>query len=509
MPTNLRILLTGGAFWAAGLLPAAPAQAQIGGLLKKAQTTLNEGVKVDASLGRAKAGKAAETDGAEASAKPAATADKDYDRWVYDRAYAARDLLRTAQNAAKHAELAATLDLPATLATLQKKGKPGNPTRDYDYKTLLSFQDTYTKLFEEEVKPYANQLIEKAYQLKARSPKEAISQLEEASTLSGAALRSLPDYQPAQALKQDVDKALASIGGSYYAGVYTSPFHKQNAGKVLFSKSPIIIGKENPAQFTTQFAATDKIYAVAYLKGSIKDLAGGETKANYQYSVDGAPLERIDFRHNAEDLAKSYYLIEILPAPEHATHTVDAPAWAEALGSLSPRPHQLKIELTAPGYWGEPFAGGSISLDLSNANPEQLKATAAKAAAHAKASYVNPTKVPEEFGRASRAFQDPQLSAANLKAAIEREWSCKVLKLVIEPEGSDWHIDKNNLGLPTKKVTNGHAHVLYKDADGNCRYVVHLGFRRDYEGGDSYGPVQVGNGYGTSSNGDIDCAKIK
>jgi len=505
MKTSAKNCLSG-ALLAALYLTATPAQAQLGGFIKKAQAKLSEGVKIETSTGSNPASSAAEGD---ATTKPAATPDQDYERWVYDRGYAAKEIMRTAQSPDRHAELARSIAYPATLATLKKKGKPSNPSRDYDYKVLMNFGTDYTKLFEEEIKPYANQLIEQAYKTKARSPKDAVELLEQANTLTSAVLVSLPDYGPAQALNQDAAKALASVGGAHRAAVYTSPWHQQNAGKVLFSKQPIVVGKENPAQFTTQFAASDKIYAVAYLKGTLKELAGGDTKANYQYSIDGGSFERIDFRHNAEDLDKSYYLIEILPAPEQARHTVDAPAWAEALAALSPRSHQLKVELTAPGYWGQPFASGEIGLDWSAANAEQLRATAAKAAAHAKASYVNPTKLPEEFARPSRAFQDPLLSAANLKAAIERDWSAKVIKLVIEPEGSDWHIDKNNLGVPTKKVTNGHAHVLYKTADGACHYVVHVGFRRDYEGGGTYGPVQVGNGYGTSSAGEIDCAKVK
>ncbi|BAC88210.1 hypothetical protein [Gloeobacter violaceus] len=44
------------------------------------------------------------------------------------------------------------------------------------------------------------------------------------------------------------------------------------AGKILFSREPIVIGSENPAALTHRFSSKDNIYGVAYFAKSIREL---------------------------------------------------------------------------------------------------------------------------------------------------------------------------------------------------------------------------------------------
>ncbi|MBW4698124.1 MAG: hypothetical protein KME03_09560 [Aphanocapsa lilacina HA4352-LM1] len=44
------------------------------------------------------------------------------------------------------------------------------------------------------------------------------------------------------------------------------------AGKILFSREPIVIGSENPAALTNRFSSKDNIYGVAYFSKSIRKL---------------------------------------------------------------------------------------------------------------------------------------------------------------------------------------------------------------------------------------------
>ncbi|GAB4039463.1 hypothetical protein [Spirosoma gilvum] len=476
-------------------------QAQLGGFIKKAQDKLKSGVSI--STGSASTAPEKQPQGASS-----VSADQDYDRWIKDKSFIGRDLLRLSDSPSQYLTLAKTLDYGQTIQTLKKKGKPANYNVLSEYNRLLEFDNQYTQYFESDLKGYLNRELEEAFRQKVNSPTQALKTLERISPYAEAVTLILPNYEAAKALKNDIDKAYNSLNEQHGKSIFTSDFHRQHAGQILFSKSPIVVGKEKADQFATAFTSKDHIYAVAYLKGTIQELAEGNLGASYRYYVDGNMKDRIDFKHNKEDMVKSVYAIEILPEPNQANHAIDAPGWAEALAILSPRSHQLKVEFISPGTFGDPLASGEITLDLSGMNPDELRKNAALAAQHARSTYVNPTEIPDDFKKVSGRFQDPALSAANLTAAIERDWKVKVLKLVVEPDGTDWHIDKNELGLPTKKVTNGHAHVLYKDNLG-CHFVRHLGFRRDYAGGGTYGPVVAGNGYGTSEAGDLNCDKIK
>ncbi|NJO89947.1 MAG: hypothetical protein HC831_14095 [Chloroflexia bacterium] len=107
-------------------------------------------------------------------------------------------------------------------------------------------------------------------------------------------------------------------------------------GKFLFSDRPIVVGEEDPAQFKTEFAPTDKIYSIAYLKGSIKDLTKDDKIGNYKLTIDGGNSQYISFGHNPEDMGLGYYLIEIVPHTDKAIHGLDCKEFAKSWAVYHP-----------------------------------------------------------------------------------------------------------------------------------------------------------------------------
>ena len=50
--------------------------------------------------------------------------------------------------------------------------------------------------------------------------------------------------------------------------VYTSAFHKEHAGEIVFSNAPITATQENAANMKSAFTANEKIYGMMYFPGT-------------------------------------------------------------------------------------------------------------------------------------------------------------------------------------------------------------------------------------------------
>jgi len=301
--------------------------------------------------------------------------------------------------------------------------------------------------------------------------------------------------------------------------IITSDFHRKNVGKILFSKTPITIKKENPTQFTKNFVATDKIYAVVYLPQSIGKLTNKEASAagKYTYLVDNkqdndGESGTIEFTHNDEDLDKGFYLIEIIPDVDKAYHGLDPVEWAEALGKMSKRKHTIEIGF-ATGY-DDPFALGTLELDWTNADVAKLKENAQKASSSAQDNYArNVATLPAWFATEQNyVFKDPQLSQANMKAMLKRAWAKKgnieIVKIIVASStfDGDWTVEKDSYGLPKSKSTWGNIGVVYKAPDGWCYYTTKVHFYRTYTGGGTYGEAKF---LDSGAHHKIDCSRTK
>jgi len=407
----------------------------------------------------------------------------------------------------KQIEGAKLLDYPNMLKTLEEKkaavaasipGYKVNDAKDYGAK--------FTNVFINELKPAINSRIEESFKNNGKYDKIASNKMIEAYGLMEVAYLIIPENTDVLALKKDVDMAYDKILKPYYAKVYTSDFHKQNIGKILFSDKPIVIGKENPAQFKAAFGPNDKIYAVAYLNYRYIDHKNGGNTAAYKVSIDGNNAGFISFTHNTGDELLSYYLMEIVPDPSTAYHSLDPQEFGKILSGLSPRKHTLEI-----GYGGEynqTLAVGSADLNYEGFDGAAIKANNELAAKNAQSNWIKNIKLPEEFKGAGHKFKDPALSNENMKKICLSSISNiqQIYKIVVLGDGTaeDYHLFKNNLDIPTHMQTKPKVIICYKLKDGSC-YYNDIEFRKDYIGGGKYGNPELLEGYKVK----IACENIK
>lgn len=393
----------------------------------------------------------------------------------------------------KHNEGAKKLDYANAVARLKTDGKM--LMTDRRYSEVMNYGKSYLAVYTEVIKPQVNKTIEDAYTAKAGNKNLAIGTARKAQLMAEAAALILFDNEDAKQLLADADKALNDIGGEYYSKLYVSDFHKKNVGKILFSTRPIIPGKEDPSQFVTTVSGTDKVYAIAYFNGKIKDL--GEV-ISYKINIDGNSNQTEQFNPNESDLEHSYYSVEVIPDPKVAVHQFDAVQFARVLSTLSPRRHVMDFELVF-GF-GQYSVSGKLNLDWSNANGDAILANSETALKNAKDNKARNMKLPEYFFKPSKSFTDPDLTPQKIKAAIlaNGDYSDnikQIKKIVIGDKRfeslGDWIIRKNDLGIPTHKECNREIYILFEGKDGWCYFSDRIEFRKDYSGAGSYGETRL------------------
>jgi hypothetical protein len=388
----------------------------------------------------------------------------------------------------KHNAGAKKLDYANTVAKLKSEGKLLSTDRKYG--EVMKYGSEYLDIYKEVIKPYVNKTIEEAYSNKKFNQNQAIEMAHNAQLVAEAAMLILYDNADAKQLKADADKALNDIGGEYYSKLYVSDFHKNNVGKILFSTRPIIPGNEDPSQFVTSVSGTDKVYAIAYFNARIKDL---DDMISYKISIDGNENTTPQFTPNTSDLEHSYYLVEIIPDPKVAVHQFDPVEFGKVLSTLSPRKHVMDFGFVF-GY-GENSASGTLNLEWSNADGAAILANSEMALKNAKDNKAKNMQLPDYFYKPSKSFSDPNLTIEKIKAAIMADGDYaenikQISKIVIGDKyfesGSDWNINKNELGIPTHKSCNRAIYILFTGKDGWCYFSDEIVFRKDYSGAGTY-----------------------
>jgi hypothetical protein len=134
---------------------------------------------------------------------------------------------------------AAEVDLANFYPVMVKKGKPSGFDGVSDYESLIKLYKEYPEIYETKFKPAINQTLDGAYQVMKTNRALAVANLEVANHLNEACLLIVPDLKDAIELRGELNKALTTIGAEH-AKVFTSDFHRKNAGKILFSKEPIV-----------------------------------------------------------------------------------------------------------------------------------------------------------------------------------------------------------------------------------------------------------------------------
>jgi hypothetical protein len=333
-----------------------------------------------------------------------------------------------------------------------------------------------------------NNSIEEAYAMLAggKTKLTKATELAECAVLVTNGLNMVfPDNTTLQDLNKEAKSALDKMAGSL-ASIYTSPFHKQNAGKTIFSKSPIEIKKENPTAIINKFIAGDFIYGMFYLKGTFKELTQSEYKLTTLIEVDGNEKANHEFSLSEQNGEMTYLNTEIVPDPATSL-TRGCAKFSMGLANLSPRKHKVKVILRHQTGESGILSEGEFELDCSQGQ-EKLQ----KIASDLAQKQLDKVRMPES------AMKNPSLEK-EIKAVLS-DWEEKPLRVVIT--GSEWTINRNSVTgiIEFRSIWTA---VAVKSPDGKCK-IFYLSFRQDYNG-KSYGKTRR---WGVGDSEEISCDNV-
>lgn len=337
------------------------------------------------------------------------------------------------------------------------------------------------------------------------NPQRKIQMLEEARWECEAVLAVSPANAAFKQKLEEVNKLLGSAG-SEASKFYTSDFHKQNVGKIVWSNKPLVIGKESEmaANIKNSFKTGEAIFGTIYLGNTARQLMDGNDRIRVIIKVDGGTavwggdLSYFILPLTVQD--KSYIQFALLPddqwfsanyAPYITRENWTYSYLLDELAGAGDISHDITCEFDFP----TPVQGNiksQLSLDLGGGSAA-IKTLSAKLHDQLMASRTLP-----KAGMSNAAMEQQMVSAAN-----NLGWNDKFLKAIIT--SSSWAIAKNDLtGAILYRYVG--AVCTTKGTDGKC-YYQEFTFRQDYTGGGNYSSTIKYNSYGGKR--EIGCDKIK
>jgi hypothetical protein len=358
----------------------------------------------------------------------------------------------------------------------------------YSYdEVMVSFPEHFAGLTKEYLIPAVNGAIETAYAEKTKGASRAgaaVEAAESAVLVCDGILLVTPDNMEVKNLRADAQAALESMGAAREA-VYSGSFHKDNTGKIVFSKNLITAGQETPAAMSTAFTANDNIYGMMYFKSTFKEITAGYSYGWTKLFVDGNEKASYDFKLPEDKAANAWLRSEIIPDPALST-TRGAAIFTKAISELSPRRHAIRVQTLDNSM--NVLAEGEFQLDCSGGLDRVVEVN--KQLGNKSLSAVS---LP------APAMRNPTIE--NECIAALKDWPETPLKVIITD--SDWTIQRHPVsGAIVSRIIN--TTVAMKKQDGNCR-MFQISFEQPYSG-KKYGKARQ---YGVGDSADIQCDKVK
>ena len=331
--------------------------------------------------------------------------------------------------------------------------------------------------------PEINRVIEEGYAEKAAKRMDNARQKAQAVVIcSDALLLIAPDNVDFQTLKKDAQVLLDAINKELALTVYTSTYHGENVEKFVFSKSPIVIKSENPANMTNAFVAGDYIYAMAYLTDKINAIAYNSDVRLVIY-VDGSNKYSRKFSlYSQKDLTA--FDFEIVPDPATSVQQ-GCVEYARELSTLSPRNHKIKFELNDDG--GTILAEGEFTLDCTQGMDKLTKI-----AQDLRAKQLEKVRLPS--GGA--------LNTAALQQQTMKLWNGDETPLRALITSDDWETHRNEYS-GVIEYRDAWTAIAVKRTDGTCA-IFYMAIRQDYNGS-AYGSTIFG---AMGDNEEISCENV-
>lgn len=365
---------------------------------------------------------------------------------------------------------------PEVKAQAEKEPYGGYVKLNKDY---AEFLETSSKRYI----PVINRLIEEVYADKAaKRMNDARDKAQACIICADGLLLIAPDNVDFKAIKKDAKAAFDVVNKELALTVYTSLYHGENVRKFVFSKKPIVLKSENPANMTNTFVAGDYIYSMSYLADKVNTLAYN-SDVRLEIYVDGAQKFTREFSlYNKKDLTAFDFEI----VPDSATSAQQGGVeYARELATLSPRNHKIKIILNNRG--AEILAEGEFTIDCTQ-GMDQLTSIAQTLRNKELSSVVLP---------AGGALNTATLQQQTMKIWLGDETP---LRAVVTSDNWETHYNDYSGAIEYRDAWTA---IAVKRTDGSCA-IFYMAIRQDY----------TGSGYGVTKYGamgdseDIPCENV-
>lgn len=299
--------------------------------------------------------------------------------------------------------------------------------------------------------------------------------------------------QEAVALKKKVESQQAKIKEKLSA-YYSSPFHAEHAGQVMFSKKPIVIGSETEDAMTSSLSGSENMYMVVYLNGRIKDYDDKtiylrfdvNTGATGAMQIFGSLIGKIIYEYHVTPENENLSYINV-PLVASAAETGFKGSEANKTGTesvvsafaeqLKAQKQEVTVKVLSTAQYVNIEQGEvhkqTFSVDCSG-GMDQLKKLSdeyyklrVKNARVPKAIMSN-SKLEADFNKFSpKAFKEPVTA---IKSHIVRDWAI------------EYH---EYSGAPLRRFMNAYS-VIKQNSTGKCYYVFMI-IAQEHLGGGKYG----------------------
>lgn len=313
----------------------------------------------------------------------------------------------------------------------------------------------------------SDELLGSAKKFRADSMVTAMGLLDRSADALRVGQRISPNH-PALAKQAAAVAALRADFDKQMEKVYSSPWHKQNAGKVLLAASLPEARKEAPAMFKRSFKAGEPIYGIAYFRGAAGELSGdvGQTVAVMVHlKVGDKDLDSAGYfiAPDAAPYKEAWANFEVMPKDPAQVRELNVAAdLSKALAGLEQGKHTVAIAVSVmnnDNSKGQTVAEGSFEYDAS-AGQTAASAIAAKLA----------DRVLDEARMPEAAMKDPKLEKLMLAAAAKNEFGDVPLRVVIIDDAFAYKKAALTGVILSRTI---HTAVATKGKDGTCmvRYI--------------------------------------
>jgi hypothetical protein len=371
---------------------------------------------------------------------------------------------------------------------------------DHVEQLLTRFPKAYDEFVRSFLVGEINATIEKAY-LEKKKGSTAIGAATEAAEvalmLANGVLLSFPDNPQALKIRKDAEAIVGAVERDLGGKVYAGAFHKQNAGKVVYSRKPLVAGQEDVSSVANSFSLADTVYAVAYFKGTIAELAdgahAGDTEMQMTVFLDGNELTSFNYPMTKPMEQSTFLPIEVLPALETAKDCEGASRYARLLAECSPRNHTFGFRVSAIFMsYRHDLAEGEFEVDCSSGQEKMAERSVAYHKIALKNVFLpRPAKVDPALERA-------MVDAARGMLTDMGKPGVPARAVITERE---WTVYRHSIsGIITHRSIN--AAVAVKRNDGIC-YYYGMTFSEPYNGG--WGRLHWS---GTDNGTEMDCGNM-